>query len=261
MLVAWAVAAAAMAALWWWCRRRRNAGWVDVAWSFGTGATGAFLALAVGGLEHPRAWLVAVAAAGWGMRLGLHLAVRIAGEPEDSRYADLRQRWGEAFDRRMFVFFQIQATWVVLFATPMMIAARRPGPLDLMDLLGGVILLAAVAGETVADRQLAAWKRSRPAEERVCRRGLWSWSRHPNYFFEWTHWFAYVAIGIAGPSGWITLAGPLLMYVFLTRITGVPVAERRSVARRGEAYIAYQREVSAFFPRPPRRGPRVSSEP
>jgi steroid 5-alpha reductase family enzyme len=260
MLVAWAVAAAAMAALWWWCRRRRNAGWVDVAWSLGTGTAGAFLALAVGGVDHPRAWLVAATAAGWGLRLGLHLAVRIAGEPEDSRYADLRQRWGDAFDRRMFAFFQIQASWVVLFATPMMVAAGRPGPLDWMDMLGVGILLAAVAGETVADRQLAAWKRSRPEGELVCRRGLWSWSRHPNYFFEWTHWFGYVAIGIAGPYGWITLAGPALMYVFLTRITGVPVAERRSVARRGEAYLAYQREVPAFLPRPPRRGPRASSE-
>jgi len=264
MLVAWAVAAVVMAGLWAFAMRRRNAGWVDVAWSFGTGAAGVFLALAVGGVDHPRAWLVAAAAATWGGRLGWHLASRVAGEPEDGRYADLRERWGDAFGRRMFAFFQIQASWVVLFAAPMMIAARRPGPLDWMDALGLAIFIGAIVGETVADRQLATWKRRRSEDEVVCRRGLWAWSRHPNYFFEWTHWLAYVAIGIAGPQGWLTLAGPLVMYVFLTRVTGVKLAERRSVERRGEPYRRYQREVNAFFPGPPRTttdGPDDGSSP
>ncbi len=253
MLIDWAVAAAAMAGVWALATKRRNAGWVDVAWSFGTGASGAFLALAVGGLDHPRAWLVATLAAVWGGRLGWHLAHRVAGEPEDGRYADLRERWGEAFDRRMLAFFQVQATWVVLFAIPMMVAAARPGPLDWLDALGAVIFVAAIAGETIADRQLAAWKRDHPEGEQVCRRGLWAWSRHPNYFFEWTHWLAYVAIGITGPWGWLTLLGPAVMYFFLRWITGVKLAERRSVRKRGEAYRRYQREVSAFFPWPPRR--------
>lgn len=253
MLAAWAVAAVVMAVLWWAAMRRRNAGWVDVAWSFGTGAAGSFLALAVGGASEPRSWLVAVAAAVWGARLGGHLAARVAGEEEDGRYADFRARWGDAFDRNMFVFFQVQASWVVLFAAPMMIAARRPGPLDWMDVVGALIFLGAIGGETLADRQLAAWKRDHPEGEVVCRRGFWAWSRHPNYFFEWTHWLAYVAIGVAAPWGWLTVAGPVVMYVFLTRITGVKLAERRSVERRGEPYRRYQREVSPFFPWPPRR--------
>lgn len=253
MLVDWAAAAVLMAGVQVFATRRRNAGWVDVAWSFGTGASGAFLALAVGGVDHSRAWLVAAMAAFWGGRLGLHLAGRVAGEAEDGRYADLRERWGEAFDRRMAIFFQVQATWVVLFAVPMMVAASRPGPLDWLDALGLAIFVAAIAGETLADRQLAAWKRDHPEGEVVCRRGLWAWSRHPNYFFEWTHWLAYVAIGIAGPRGWLTLLGPVVMYFFLRWITGVKLAERRSVRTRGEPYRRYQREVSAFFPWPPRR--------
>ena len=88
---------------------------------------------------------------------------------------------------------------------------------------------------------------------RVCREGLWGWTRHPNYFFEWIHWWAYVLLGVGAPHGWLTLGGPVVMFLFLTRVTGIPPTEARLVESRGEEYRRYQREVNAFFPGPPRR--------
>lgn len=249
----WAAMAVVMALLWRRQRRTGNAGIVDVAWTFGVGALAALFALGVEeGLPARRAIIAAVALA-WSWRLGVHLARRVAGEPEDGRYRALRERWGDRAERNLFLFFQVQASWTVLFALPAWLAARNDAPLGWGDALGVAIALVAMGGEAIADRQLAAFRRDPAERGGVCRRGLWGWSRHPNYFFEWTFWWAFVAFGIAGPLGWLTLLAPATMLLFLLFITGIPPTEARAVASRGEAYRRYQREVSAFVPLPPRR--------
>lgn len=257
LLAAWAANAGLMAGLWLIAVRRRNVGVVDVAWSFATGLTGVGLALLVEPAGDPRRWLVAGLAAAWGVRLGVHLGRRVASESEDSRYAEMRKSMGERFNRVMFGFFQVQATWAVMFAAPMMVAAMRPTPgLDVFDFAGIAVWLIGIGGESLADRQLARFKRAGHPRTAVCREGLWAYSRHPNYFFEWIHWFAYVLIGIGAtdtwPWGWLTLLGPAVMLFFLLKVTGVPPAERSSLKRRGDAYRQYQREVNAFFPGPRR---------
>ncbi len=183
------------------------------------------------------------------MRLGIHLARRVTREPEDGRYRNLREWAGNRQQGILLFFFLLQATWVVLFALPQYVAMHNTRPLQLLDLAAIAIFLLSIIGEAIADRQLARF-RSDPANRgEVCRVGLWRYSRHPNYFFEWLHWFAYPVLAIgAGPIAWITLLGPVFMLVFLLKITGVPPTELRALQSRGDQYREYQRTTSVFFP-------------
>ena len=112
----------------------------------------------------------------------------------------------------------------------------------------------AVGGEWLADRQLADFRADPANRGRTCREGLWGWSRHPNYFFEWLHWFAYLWLAVGSHLWWLALIGPVLMLLFLYRVSGIPWTEAQALRSRGEDYVRYQREVSAFLPLPPRRG-------
>jgi steroid 5-alpha reductase family enzyme len=247
-LYAWPVMALLMAALWLAQRRSHNAGTVDVAWAFGTGVVGVWFALGADGGADERQWLVAALAAVWGVRLGVHILRRVGAETEDGRYRHLREQLGERVQPFLFGFFQVQALWTLLFALPMWAAASAPGP----ALAGLVVFALAMGGEAVADAQLARFRAQPRNRGRVCDTGLWAWSRHPNYFCEWLHWFAYVLIGLGSPYWWVTAVGVVVMYVFLTRVTGIPWTEQQSLRSRGDAYRRYQRDVPAFFPRPPR---------
>jgi steroid 5-alpha reductase family enzyme len=253
-MAGWAVMAVVMAALWLVQRRTRNAAIVDVAWSFGTGILAAAFALATDGW-FPRRILVAGLAGFWGLRLGSYLMARVRADgEEDVRYREFRRQYGGNIQPFLFGFFQLQAVWAVLFAIPMLFAARNPIPaFGLLDFVGILIWVVALSGEGLADRQLARFRNDPANRGAVCRTGLWRYSRHPNYFFEWVHWWAYVAIGIAGPLGWVTLFGPVVMFVFLMKITGIPLLEQRLLESRGDAYREYQKTTSPFFPWPPRR--------
>jgi steroid 5-alpha reductase family enzyme len=248
----WAVMAVVMAALWMIQLRRSNAGFVDVAWSFGTALLGVYFAWSTGGLVGRRV-MVGLMAAAWGVRLGSHLIRRVLSEAEDGRYQALRASWGAKAHARFFAFFQVQAFWAVMFATPMLVAARSSRPvLGCLDALGVAIWLVALTGEAVADRQLAAFRIRPENRGKVCQTGFWRYSRHPNYFFEWLHWWAYVSIGLVAPLGWLTLLGPAVMLYFLFKVTGIPPTEARALATRGDAYRDYQRTTSVFVPWPPR---------
>ena len=119
-------------------------------------------------------------------------------------------------------------------------------------------MLAGIAGEGMADAQMHAFRADVSNKGKVCERGLWAWSRHPNYFFEWLVWLAYPLIAAGGLPAfwWLAFIGPLLMYWLLTRVSGVPPLEEAMLASRGELYADYQRRVSAFFPLPPSRSSR-----
>lgn len=250
ILVGWLTVAVIMLALWVVQRATRNAGIVDVAWSFGTGLLGAWFAWSATGDPIRRA-LVGALAAIWGVRLGIYLLRRVTSEEEDGRYRMLRERWGHRTQLYLFWFFQIQATWAVLFALPMLVAAMNPAPaLAWHDWVGLAVWIVALSGEGIADAQLARFRADSTNHGHVCDRGLWRFSRHPNYFFEWMHWFAYVFLAIGWSWGWLTLLGPAVMLVFLLKITGIPLTEARAVRSRGEAYRVYQRSTNAFFPGP-----------
>ena len=142
----------------------------------------------------------------------------------------------------------------MMFALPMLAAARGISAFGARDLAGAALWLASVTGEGIADRQLGRFRSEPSNRGKVCREGLWAWSRHPNYFFEWLHWWAYPLLAAGSSLAGFAWAGPFVMFFFLTKITGIPLTEARSLRSRPESYRRYQREVSAFFPLPPRVG-------
>lgn len=250
MLIGWAVMAIVMLALWQRQRSTRNAGIVDVAWAFGTAAMIPWLAYVADG-DPWRRLLVAILGAAWGLRLGFHLARRVSGEKEDGRYRHMREAFGKRAQPIFLGFFQIQAVWTLLFAIAPWAASSSQRGLGLWDALGVAIWVTAITGETLADRQLAAFRANAANRGKVCNVGFWRYSRHPNYFFEWLHWFAYVAIGVGSAHWWVTLAGVVMTYLFLTRLTGIPYTESQALRSRGEAYRRYQETTNAFIPGPP----------
>lgn len=245
---------ALMASLWAWQWWRRDASIVDVGWSAGLGLMALFLAVTGSG-DALRRCLLALLTGTWSARLAGYLFVnRIWGRAEDGRYQSLRRRWGPRAQRNFFVFFQFQAWLVVIFALPMAVVAHHEASgWRIWDTLGVGLWALSVGGESVADAQLARHRREPRNRGRTCRSGLWRYSRHPNYFFEWLHWWVYVALAAGASAWWATLLGPALMLLFLFRITGIPATERQAVASRGEDYRAYQRTTSAFIPWFPRR--------
>jgi steroid 5-alpha reductase family enzyme len=257
-LIVLAFMLAVMACAFFFQRAAGNTGWVDVFWTFGTGAAGAAIALwpADGGLPARR-WLIAVLVLAWSLRLGLHVALRVAATSEDARYADFRKRWGARYERNLFGLVMAQPPVTALVCLSIALAARAPGPLGWRDATGVAVLVTAILGEALADRQLDAFKRANHGRHAICDQGLWGWSRHPNYFFEWLGWLAYPVIGLdpSRPLTWATLLAPALMYLVLRFGAGVPPLEASMLKSRGEAFRAYQARVSAFFPLPPKPTP------
>ena len=202
-----------------------------------------------------RRTLVAVLAGGWSFRLAAHILFdRVIGQPEDGRYQRLRAHWREHTQLKFFGFFQAQALLTAVFAAPFLVVALTPEPLPAFAIICAVaIWLLAVGGETLADRQLAAWRADPANRGRTCRAGLWRYSRHPNYFFEWLHWWSYPLLAWGSPAWWLTLLGPALMLYTLLKVTGIPYTERQALTSRGDDYRAYQRSTSAFVPWFPKR--------
>jgi steroid 5-alpha reductase family enzyme len=244
-----------------WLVRERsgNSGWVDTIWTFSVGAVGAGAALwpVAGAAPNARQWLVAALVLIWSLRLGTHIAIRTAGISDDPRYAAFARDWGLDAPRKMFIFLQNQAFGSIPLALAVCIAARFPdSSLRLQDALGVLILVAAIAGEALADAQLKRFRRAPANQGRVCDIGLWRWSRHPNYFFEWLGWLAYPVIAISPHYGWgwASLLAPVFMYWILVHVTGIPPLEAQMLRSRGERYRDYQSRTSAFFPLPPHKG-------
>jgi steroid 5-alpha reductase family enzyme len=256
-LLCLAVACLAMVLAWRAQRRTKNAGVVDLVWGACIGLSALAYAL-VGSGWLPRRALVAALAGGWSLRLCLHLAKRLGTESEDGRYRALRQRLGPGADTFFFWFFQAQGALAVSLSLVFLVLtqAERSG-WRAVDLVAVLLWLVSVGGELTSDRQLASW-RARPENRgRTCRAGLWGFSRHPNYFFEWLHWLVYPVLGIGLPFGWALWLAPLTLFLLMVYVTGIPPTEAQSLRSRGDDYRAYQREVNAFFPGP-RKGAAVA---
>jgi steroid 5-alpha reductase family enzyme len=246
--------AAVLGAGWAYQRKVGNAGWSDVFWTFGTGIICAAAALFPGSLPNGAGWrhlLIAALLLLWSFRLGLHVAQRVARSPEDIRYADVRKSWGRSFQIKMFGLLIVQAPITALLSIAIIFAARQPDPhFRMLDGIGIVVMLVAIAGETLADRQMKQFKATHHGHEQVCDRGLWSISRHPNYLFELLGWFSYPIIGLSADR-WslLTLLAPALMFIVLRYLTGVPALEAAMLRRKGRNYAEYQSKVGVIFPK------------
>jgi steroid 5-alpha reductase family enzyme len=244
-----------MALIWRLAVRIGNAGIVDIAWAAGFTPVVILYAVAGSGAVARRA-LIALMVSTWSLRLGAYLYLRVRSHHprEDRRYARLRSDWGAQVHRKMFGFFQLQAALLAVLSAPwLLICLNRQAGLQPLEWAACLLWLAAIAGEALADRQLQRFKADPASRGAVCQRGLWHYSRHPNYFFEWLVWMAYFVMALASPWGWLTLYCPALMLYFLLRVTGIPLTEQLSLQTKGSAYADYQRRTSAFVPWWPKR--------
>lgn len=230
----------------------RDASIMDVLWGLGFVAL-AWIGLMANGGAGPRGWLIGLLTTIWGLRLAIYLAWRKWRQPEDHRYAALRQQFGQRFWWvSLVVVFGLQAIILWVVSLPLAVAALSRSQLNWVDWLGAIIWLCGVTFESVGDFQLARFKANPANRGQVCDRGLWRYTRHPNYFGDFLVWWGFYLIAVAGDAAWWVVVSPLVMSILLMRVSGVGLLER-SLVQRTAGYRDYVLRTSAFFPWPPRR--------
>jgi steroid 5-alpha reductase family enzyme len=251
MLNNFALIAMLMAALWGVSLRTRNAAIVDIFWGLGyvviawtswwwTGSTGLRQLLLVGMTTL------------WGLRLAVYLARRNWGRPEDHRYAAMRLRHARHFAMfSAFWIFGLQGLLMWIISWPVQLGQRSERPLSWLDGIAVAIWLVGWVIESLGDWQLARFRRDPANAGRVLDRGLWRYTRHPNYFGDFLVWWGIFGVACAGGGVAWTVVSPILMSFLLLRVSGVALLEKDICERRPE-YAAYIRRTSAFVPWPPR---------
>jgi len=245
--------AALMLGVWLVSVGKRNASIVDITW--GPGFAGiALVAFATSDGVLARRVLVTGLALVWGLRLGGYLLWRAWGKPEDFRYQAMRRYWGARFPLVSLVtVFALQGVLMWIVSLPLQIAqvAREPESLGALDALGVALWGIGMFFESVGDAQLARFKADPANAGRVMDRGLWRYTRHPNYFGDCLVWWGLFAIALAVPGGIYAIVGPIVMTVLLRRVSGVTLLER-SLLKRRAGYAEYVSRTNAFIPGPPR---------
>jgi steroid 5-alpha reductase family enzyme len=239
-----------MLATWLFSLKLRNSSIVDIVWAALFSVLGFLYALLGEGLALRRALLAALVIV-WSLRLAGHLALRAkkTGFVEEPRYAELRRQWGETSDFRFLCLFELQGILLVLLSLPFALTAMNTrSVISTTEALGMAVWCFGFLGELIADRQLARFREAETNGKQVLSAGLWKYSRHPNYFFEWLIWCGYFILALDSSFGWTAVYCPILMYYLLTRVTGIPMTEQQSLKTRGHAYKKYQERTNAFFP-------------
>jgi len=232
----------------------RDASIADVFWGMGFVLIAAVSFVWTDEGDAGRRGLMLVMVSLWGLRLAGYLLWRNSEVGEDPRYAAMRRRWGWRFWPVSLVtvfLFQGVLMWVV--SLPLQVALAAPGgPLGTLDMIGVGIWGLGLLFEAVADRQLARFKGDPESAGRVMDRGLWRYTRHPNYFGDCCVWWGIWVVALSTPYGIWTVVGPALMSFLLLRVSGVPMLER-SIHKRRPDYAEYVKRTSSFFPLPPKR--------
>lgn len=253
LFAALAAALTLAAAGWLWSLPRASVNIVDTLWPvFFVVVLSATLWVAAPPAEHPRLWLVGVLTALWATRLAVYLGARNHGKSEDHRYAAIRARNQPGFAvKSLYLVFGLQAVLAWIIAAPLVSAAFSPAPLGLLDAAGVTLWIAGFAFEAVGDAQLARFKRDPGNRHRVMDRGLWRYTRHPNYFGEACIWWGFWLLACAGGGAW-TVFSPLLMTALLLKVSGVALLEK-DIAERRPGYREYVQRTNAFLPGRPRK--------
>ncbi len=235
---------------------KKNASIVDIAWGPGFVLV-VVVHLLKDSLKHqsvdPRQFMIASLISIWGIRLAWHIYKRNRGKPEDYRYASWRQKWGKNFIlRSYFQIFLLQGFFMLIILTPaLLVLNSRADRLNFLDFIGLVIWLTGFFFEVVADAQLRQFRKNPENRGRIITTGLWKYSRHPNYFGESVMWWGIFLIALNASRGWLGIISPLTITLLLTRVSGVPLLEKKY--RGNPEFEAYKNRTSAFFPWPPRR--------
>jgi steroid 5-alpha reductase family enzyme len=226
----------------------------DIAWGLGFVVVAVFTFFRRGSLALPllATSLVAV----WGLRLSFHIFRRNLKKGEDPRYAKWRRDWGRALVWRSYLqVFLLQGLFLLVISSPVVsinssrgLSPSRGFP---WSLAGALVWAVGFVFEAVGDAQLARFKKDPANKGRIMDRGLWRFTRHPNYFGESLMWWGLFVVALEAPYGWTTIASPLLITFLLVKVSGVPLLERRYAGN--PEFQAYARRTSAFIPRPPRK--------
>ena len=245
----------ALTLVWLLSLKLRDASIADVGWGLGFVLL-AWLYCVLSPTLTPRSWLVAGLVTLWGARLSLHIFRRNHGKGEDPRYRAMRASHGHTFWwRSLFTVFWLQGALLWFIALPLLVAVRAPAPAHLtaVDGLGLLIFAGGFGFEVVGDAQLARFKADPANRGTVLDRGLWRYTRHPNYFGDATLWWGLYLMAASTPGGWLTLLSPALMTFLLMRVSGVTLLEEGLKASK-PGYAAYIANTPAFFPWFPRAG-------
>lgn len=248
-----AVIAAIMFALWLVSLRLKDASFVDAFWSVGFGVI-AWTTWIAADPDHPRALLLLGFTSLWALRHGPYMLSRWLAEPhEDKRYQAMRARRPHFAWQSLYVVFGLQGALMVIVSVPVIFGiANAQAPLGWLDALGMLMFTAGFMIESISDSQLAAFKRDPANEGRVMDRGLWRWSRHPNYFGNTLLWWGLFVIAASDTANLWTVVGPVLMTWLIVKVSGVALLEQGLHTSR-PGYDAYVARTSAFIPLPPRK--------
>ncbi|WP_114937513.1 DUF1295 domain-containing protein [Mucilaginibacter endophyticus] len=239
-----------MALVWILSYKIKNAGVVDIFWSYNFPVIAIILLVLAPGFELRKYMLCGMVIIA-GLRLGTHLAIRILKHlhEEEPRYKHIREEWGSKAEVKMAGFFQMQGISNVLLSIPFFITAVNiQTTISAFEYTGASLWLISVTGEAIADQQLARFKKDTANKGKVCDTGLWNYSRHPNYFFEWLMWVSYFIFALGSPCGYIAIISPAIILYLLLKVTGIPATEQQSLRTKGEAFKRYQETTSVFVP-------------
>lgn len=231
----------------------KNVSIVDIAWGPGFIVVAAALFVRNPALFPAKVILMALIGV-WGLRLATHIFLRNYKKPEDFRYARMRRDWGKSFLLRSFFFvFMFQGLLMILVSAPTIVLFGSPSrPLAVLDIVGAVVFLFGFAFEVVGDAQLAAHIRNPANKGKLMTRGLWSITRHPNYFGEATLWWGIGLVALSSPAvGWAALVGPAVITFLLRFVSGVPLLEKKYAGRPD--WEEYKKRTPIFFPRFPKK--------
>ncbi len=233
---------------WVWQLKTRNAAIVDTVWSASFPLLAMVYFVVVDGYEL-RQLLILFMVVIWGMRLAMYLLSRTVGQPEDARYTALRKEWGVNQNILMLRFYYFQAALALLLSLPFVLINLNTDPdLKVIEWIGVGIWVIGLLGESLSDYQLKTFKSKLENNGNVCDHGLWHYSRHPNYFFEWLIWIGYFVMALGSAWGFLSIICPVLMLYFLLKVTGIRYTETHLLKSRGQAYEEYQRTTSSFIP-------------
>ncbi len=232
---------------WLWQIKTENTDIVDITWSLLMASCGLiyFFYSARTNFHHYIILLIPVI---WYGRLTIQLVLRYRIKHEDGRYRQLRAHWKHNTQTKYLIFFLFQAFLAFLFSISAYGLSQINSEPNLLDWMAIGVIFMALIGVTQSDWQLYQFKRNPDNKDQVCDRGWWRYSRHPNYFFEWLHWLAYPMLAFSEANFWYMSVLPLLMLIFLLKLTGIPFNEAQNIRSKGDKYRHYQNRTNKFFP-------------